>query len=117
MVCASRFTQVRRRHRGCGAFIRRSSAQREDQVMALTDTQTRSLKAKLKCRHVRVRELGGAPIAYVEGWHATSEANRIFGFDSWDRQTLSPRCHWSQLQHGQTICFYSTKVRITVRAG
>ena len=59
--------------------------------MALTDIQTRSLKAKLKCRHVRLRESGGSAIAYVEGWHAISEANRIFGFDSWDRQTLSPR--------------------------
>ena len=53
----------------------------------------------------------------VEGWHAIAEANRIFGFDSWDRQTLAPRCHWTHLQYGQTVCFYSTKVRITVRAG
>ena len=59
----------------------------------------------------------GASVSYVEGWHAIAEANRIFGFDSWDRQTLAPRCHWTHLQHGETLCFYSTKVRITVRAG
>jgi hypothetical protein len=54
---------------------------------------------------------------FGEGWHAIAEANRIFGFDSWDRQTLAPRCHWAHLQYGETLCFYSTKVRITVRAG
>ena len=59
----------------------------------------------------------GASVSYVEGWHAIAEANRIFGFDSWDRQTLAPRCHWAHLQYGETMCFYSTKVRITVRAG
>ena len=85
--------------------------------MALTETQTKSLKAKLKRRHVKVRESCGASVSYVEGWHAIAEANRIFGFDSWDRQTLAPRCHWAHLQYGETVCFYSTKVRITVRAG
>ena len=85
--------------------------------MALTDIQTKSLKAKLKRRHVKTRESYGTAVSYVEGWHAIAEANRIFGFDSWDRQTLAPRCHWAQLHHGETICFYSTKVRITVRAG
>ena len=85
--------------------------------MALTETQTKSLKAKLKRRHVKLRESCGASVSYVEGWHAIAEANRIFGFDSWDRQTLAPSCHWAHLQHGETLCFYSTKVRITVRAG
>ena len=54
---------------------------------------------------------------YVEGWHAIAEANRIFGYESWDRQTLAPRCVWQEKQRGETACFYSTKVRITVRAG
>jgi hypothetical protein len=85
--------------------------------MALTELQTKSLKAKLKRRHVKTRESSGTSLSYVEGWHAIAEANRIFGFDSWDRQTLAPRCHWTHLQYGETICFYSSKVRITVRAG
>jgi len=85
--------------------------------MALTEIQTKSLKAKLKRRHVKTRESYGTSLSYVEGWHAIAEANRIFGFDSWDRQTLAPRCHWTQQQYGQTLCFYSTKVRITVRTG
>ena len=85
--------------------------------MAFTDTQNKALKAKLSHRHVKTRASNGANLAYVEGWHAITEANRIFGFDSWDRQTLLPRCLWSEKQSGQTVCFYSTKVRITVRAG
>ena len=30
---------------------------------------------------------------------------------------MSPRCLWRETQRGETACFYSTKVRITVRAG
>ena len=85
--------------------------------MAFTDTQKKSLKAKLNHRHVKSRQSNGTTLNYVEGWHAIAEANRIFGFDCWDRQTLSPHCQWSAQQHGQTACFYWTKVRITVRAG
>ena len=84
--------------------------------MAFTDTQTKALKAKLSHRHVRTRDSHGQQLAYVEGWHVIAEANRIFGFDSWDRQTTSPECIWSANQRGQSVCFYSTKVRVTVRA-
>jgi recombination DNA repair RAD52 pathway protein len=85
--------------------------------MSFSDKQRRALCAKLSWRHVKTRASGGGTIAYVEGWHAIAEANRIFGDDCWDRATLSPRCLWSEMQRGQTACFYSTKVRITVRAG
>lgn len=85
--------------------------------MAFSDAQRRALKAKLRHRHVRMRAGSGATLAYVEGWHVIAEANRIFGHDAWDRQTLAPRCVWRQTQRGETTCFYSTKVRITVRAG
>ena len=76
-----------------------------------------ALKAKLRYRHVRTRASNGTPISYVEGWHVIAEANRIFGYDCWDRQTLSPRCLWRETQRGETTCFYTAKVRITVRAG
>ncbi len=85
--------------------------------MAFTEQQCQALKAKLKYRHVKTRASNGATIAYVEGWHVIAEANRIFGYDAWDRTTLSPRCLWSEMQRGQLLCCYSTKVRITVRAG
>src|SRR4029078_1859474 len=65
----------------------------------------------------RTGACSGNPINYVEGWHVIAEANRIFGYDCWDRQTLSPRCLWREAQRGETACFYTAKVRITVRAG
>ena len=85
--------------------------------MAFTDEQRQALKAKLRYRHVKMRANAGTSIPYVEGWHAIAEANRIFGYESWDRQTLVPRCLWQETQRGETACFYSTKVRITVRTG
>jgi len=85
--------------------------------MAFTDEQREALKAKLRVRHVRSRLSNGTTIPYVEGWHVIAEANRIFGYDCWDRKTLSPRCVWRDTQRGQTVCFYTAKVRITVTAG
>ena len=55
--------------------------------MSFTDTQMRQLRAKLDAAKVRTREENGATLHYVEGWHVLDEANRIFGFDGWDRQT------------------------------
>ena len=89
----------------------------EEVSVAFTELQIKSLKAKLKRRHVKVRDSGGMALSYIEGWHAIAEANRIFRFENWDRQTLTPTCHWTKQQNGETLCFYSTKVRITVRAG
>ncbi len=85
--------------------------------MALSDKQAKALKAKLRHQHVKTRESHGATVSYVEGWHVIAEANRIFGFENWDRQTQTPECLWSEVQRGQTVCFYSAKVRITVRSG
>ena len=109
--------QSRHVYRGRGPGTTAPPTQREDQVMAFTDEQREALKAKLRYRHVRTRASNGTPISYVEGWHVIAEANRIFGYDCWDRQTLSPRCLWRETQRGETTCFYTAKVRITVRAG
>ncbi len=85
--------------------------------MALSEKQAKALRAKLRHQHVKTRESHGMTVAYVEGWHVIAEANRIFGFENWDRQTQTPECLWSENQRGQTVCFYSAKVRITVRSG
>jgi DNA recombination protein Rad52 len=85
--------------------------------MAFTEEQRRELGAKLKHRHVKTRSTSNGVISYVEGWHVIAEANRIFGYGSWDRETVSPRCVWSENQRGNVAAFYTTKVRITVRAG
>ncbi len=64
--------------------------------MAFTDSQIRKLKSKLKPQHVRVREPEGQALHYLEGWHVVAEANRIFGFDAWDRETVSNACVWTK---------------------
>ena len=85
--------------------------------MAFDDQQLRSLKAKLRHEKVRTRGVNGGQVSYIEGWHAIAEANRIFGYDSWDRQTSTPVCVWSDRHGGHVACLYSSKVRISVRAG
>lgn len=86
-------------------------------MMAFSDTQTRQLKAKLDERHVKTRTNNGIALHYVEGWHAISEANRIFGYDAWDRRTLAARCVWTSITGAKFQAAYVAKVRIRVRAG
>lgn len=89
--------------------------------MAFSDQTTRKLKAKLNGANVRTREWQGKTLSYIEGWHAVSEANRIFGFDGWSRETVDLRClHETKANQGanqETGCAYLARVRISVRAG
>lgn len=54
--------------------------------------QISKLQAKLDGSAVKEREQSGRKLSYIEGWHAVAEANRIFGFDAWNRETLDIRC-------------------------
>lgn len=54
--------------------------------------QIAALQAPLSAEHVKQRSQAGRTLDYVEGWHAIAEANRIFGFDAWNRETLEIRC-------------------------
>lgn len=56
-----------------------------------TEAQKAELSAKLDSSHVKERAQAGRKLSYIEGWHAISEANRIFGFDAWTRETLDVR--------------------------
>src|SRR5262245_13265682 len=85
--------------------------------MAFTEAQVKSLEAKLDAKHVKTRRAQETTLNYVEGWHVIAEANRIFGYDSWDRQTLSTRCVWSGTASRHYAAAYTVKVRIAVRAG
>ena len=85
--------------------------------MALTDPQVRQLRAKLDARHVKTRKANGTDLHYVEGWHVIAEANRIFGYDAWDRRTLSTNCVWSGADSQHYAAAYTAKVRVSVRAG
>lgn len=50
-----------------------------------------ALSAPLDRAFVKEREQSGRRFSYIEGWHAIAEANRIFGFDGWHRETVELR--------------------------
>jgi Rad52/22 family double-strand break repair protein len=83
--------------------------------MAFSATQVKALSRNLARRHVRSRERNGRELPYIEGWHAISEANRIFGFDGWSRETIECRCVLAREQRGAFLAVYIAKVRITVK--
>lgn len=56
--------------------------------MSFTEDQQKLLSAKLEPKFVKGRKQGSSNVQYVEGWHLIAEANRIFGFDNWTRETL-----------------------------
>jgi len=85
--------------------------------MSFSDEQLGALEGKLKVRHVRVREKEGMNLSYIEGWHAIAEANRIFGFDGWSRETVASDCVWEGARQHLHACTYNARVRIRVRAG
>jgi len=60
--------------------------------MSFSDETKAALGAKLHPSSVKSRQQGGASVSYIEGWHVIDEANRIFGFDAWTRETLDIRC-------------------------
>jgi Rad52/22 family double-strand break repair protein len=85
--------------------------------MALGSAQIRQLSAKLKAKHVKTRHANGVNLHYVEGWHVIAEANRIFGYDAWDRRTLETSCVWTSAKGPAYAAAYTAKVQISVRAG
>ncbi len=85
--------------------------------MPFTDTQIKALSNKLSVKHVRTRQSAGKTLSYIEGWHVIAEANRIFGYDAWDRQTMTMKCVWEGLWKNRNACSYIARVRIRVRAG
>jgi recombination DNA repair RAD52 pathway protein len=85
--------------------------------------QVAALAAPLDRANVRQREQGRGKVNYLEGWQLIAEANRIFGFDGWQRQTIAVRC---VAQAERTIgrdqkpgwgVTYTARVRVTVTAG
>jgi DNA recombination protein Rad52 len=85
--------------------------------MTFTDRQLRKLRARLPRRHVKERDADGITLHYLEGWHVIAEANRIFGFDGWDRETVASQCVWTKQLGSRFAAAYVVRVRITVRAG
>jgi len=58
----------------------------------LSPEQSAALAAPLNRANVQTRSQAGRSINYLEGWVAIREANRIFGFDGWQRETIELRC-------------------------
>ena len=110
-------SEARRRNSRRATWQSPTYSCREDKVMAFTEAQLKCLEAKLDAKHVRTRRARDTTLAYVEGWHVIAEANRIFGYDAWDRHTLSTRCVWSGYTGIHHAASYTAKVRIVVRAG
>jgi DNA recombination protein Rad52 len=64
----------------------------EDKALSFTPEQIDLLKAPLSRESVKTRSQSGRSLSYIEGWKAIAEANRIFGFDGWDRETVTLTC-------------------------
>jgi len=58
----------------------------------LSAEQSAALAAPLNRANVQTRSQAGRSLNYLEGWVAIREANRIFGFDGWQRETIELRC-------------------------
>lgn len=88
--------------------------------MSFTPDQNTALSAPLDRSVVAEREQGGKKLSYIEAWHAIAEANRIFGFDGWNRETVElrqlgePRVTQDRYGKDQIRVGYSARVRITV---
>ena len=57
-----------------------------------TPSQQQALAAPLDRANVQTRSQSNRNFSYLEGWHVIAEANRIFGFDGWQRETLHCQC-------------------------
>jgi len=87
--------------------------------MSFNDEQKSALAAPLSRTYVRTRKQGGREFSYIEGWRVIEEANRIFGFDGWTRETIDVKCVAEKdrtIGEGKNLGFgvsYTARVRIT----
>ncbi len=79
-----------------------------------TNEQLAELKKKLNPKHIRTRTQSGFTLYYIEGWHAIAEANRIFGYGNWDRETIYNKQVCSYEYNGKHKVGYEAKVKVTV---
>jgi hypothetical protein len=84
--------------------------------MSFSPKQIQALRRQPNRCHIRTRQAHGRELSYLEGWYAISEANRIFGFDGWSRETLETRCVLARETRGTFLAVYLARVRVTVQA-
>jgi DNA recombination protein Rad52 len=83
-----------------------------------TQDQRDMLIAPLARDNVKTRSQSGRGLSYIEGWKCIEEANRIFGFDCWTRETVelkmvSERERQIRNDKGWSVS-YIARCRITV---
>src|SRR5450631_2479155 len=84
--------------------------------MSFSAKQVQALRRQPNSRHIRTREAHGRELTYLEGWYTISEANRIFGFDGWNRETIESKCVLARENRGAFLAVYIARVRVTVHA-
>jgi DNA recombination protein Rad52 len=84
--------------------------------MGFSDKQVRALGRGVPASAIRTRMNAGKELTFIEGWYAVAQANRIFGFDGWDRETVETRLLQAKETRGTYTAIYAAKVRVTVRA-
>jgi Rad52/22 family double-strand break repair protein len=84
--------------------------------MGFSAKQVQALRRHPNSRYIRTREAHGRELTYLEGWYAISEANRIFGFDGWSRETIESKCVLARENRGTFLAVYIARVRLTVHA-
>ena len=84
--------------------------------MGFSAKQVHALQRKPDQRKVKTRDVNGRELSYIEGWLAISEANRIFGFDGWNRETAETKCVMARENRGAFHAVYTVRVRITGQA-
>lgn len=85
--------------------------------MSFSDQQIKRLRGKLEGSRVKTREHQGRSLSYVEGWYVMAEANRIFGFDGWDRLSQSHQLVHHKQEADLHHVAYVVRARVIVKSG
>jgi recombination DNA repair RAD52 pathway protein len=90
-----------------------------------TEQQDKDLTAPLNGEHVKQRQgANRQSLSYLEAWQLIADANRIFGFGNWSRETLQMEAlhepklvtHAEAPEAGTVVAAYFARVRVTVWA-
>lgn len=80
-------------------------------------SQLCKLQKPLDQKRVHLREIDGRQLSHIEGWYAIAQANEIFGYAAWDRETVFLERVQESAMTESTTCGYIARIRIRVRAG
>ena len=84
--------------------------------MSFTRHQLKKLATPLDASRIQSREQDGKTLSYIEGWFVIAEANRIFGYEGWDRQMVHFERLFERRSAEGIACGYLARVAIKVRA-